>query len=80
MNVISNFVKERDEAIFSLDRKRIEAFAAKYGTPYPKDTSDLVFWASVYKMICNIRNAPEDLVQTAREWLAAHNMREQIIL
>ena len=80
MDEILRFVKERNEALFSLDRKRIEAFAAKNGTPYPPDASDVIFWASVYKAICNIRNAPEDVVFTAREWLAAHNMREQIIL
>ena len=80
MNSISDFIKERNEAIFSLDRERIEAFAARQGTPYPKNTSDIVFWGSVYKAICNITNAPDDLVQTARRWLADHNMSEQFSL
>jgi hypothetical protein len=48
MNTVANFVKERNEALFSLDRKKIEAYCAKYGDSDSTNVPDLVFWAGVY--------------------------------
>ncbi len=72
MTVLESFVKERNEALFSLDRKRIEAYLAKYGDEDPANTSDQVFWAGVYKAICGINGAPKDVVAKARAWLLAN--------
>ena len=52
------FVKERNEALFSLDRKK----------------PDVVFWASVYKAICGVKDAPEVIVSKAKAWLHEHGM------
>ena len=41
------FVKERNEALFSPDRKKIEAYMIKYGETEIAQTPDVVFWASV---------------------------------
>lgn len=38
---IASFVKERNEALFSLDRERIEAYFKKRGVETPKE--DIVF-------------------------------------
>ena len=43
MDRIQQFVKERDEVLFSLDRKRIEKYLRKRGIEVPKN--DIVFWA-----------------------------------
>lgn len=51
MNTVANFVKERNEALFSLDRKKIEAYCAKYGDSDSANVPDVVFWAGVYKAI-----------------------------
>ena len=59
------FVKERNEALFSLDRKKIEAYMIKYGETEIAQTPDVVFWASVYKAICGIKDAPEAIVNDA---------------
>ena len=59
------FVKERNEALFSLDRKKIEAYMIKYGETEIAQTPDVVFWASVYKAICGIKDAPEAIVSKA---------------
>lgn len=75
---IANFVKERDEVLFSLDRNRIEAYLRKSSCDVPDD--DIVFWAGVYKSICNITSAPDELVQKAGAWLHAHGMSEQVRL
>jgi len=46
---MTNFEKERNEALFSLDRQKIEAYLRKRGKAVPEN--DIVFWASVYKCI-----------------------------
>ena len=42
----------------------------------PED--DIVFWTCVYKCICHISSAPEDLVRKAKDWLHVHDMGEDI--
>lgn len=74
MESMRRMLKERNAALFSLDRRRIEKYMAKYGDPIPKNISDTIFWGSVYKAICSIDNAPEELVTKARMWLLTHNM------
>lgn len=69
MSTLENFVKERNEALFSLDRNRIEAYLAKHGDATSENASDMVFWAGVYKAICRIKDAPEDVLKTAYNWL-----------
>ena len=63
MTVTERFVKERNEALFSLDRKKIEAYMVKYGEPEIADTPEDVFWATVYKAICGVNGAPKELVE-----------------
>ena len=69
MTMLEAFVKERNEALFSLDRKKIEAYMIKYGETEIAQTPDVVFWASVYKAICGIKDAPEAIVNKATAWL-----------
>ena len=80
MNTVASFVKERNDALFSLDRKKIEAYCAKHGDTESADVPDIVFWAGVYKAICVIKNAPEDKVRIARTWLSAHGFSATISL
>lgn len=72
---IADFVKERNEALFSLDRKKIEAYMIKYGEPQCVNTPDFIFWAGVYKAICEIKDAPEELAVKARSWLKENGFR-----
>ena len=72
MTMLEAFVKERNEALFSLDRKKIEAYMIKYGETEIAQTPDVVFWASVYKAICGIKDAPETIVSKAKAWLHEH--------
>ena len=37
-------------------------------------TPDNVFWASVYKAICGVKDAPEAIVSKAKAWLHEHGM------
>ena len=42
MTMLEAFVKERNEALFSLDRKKIEAYMIKYGETEISQTPDTV--------------------------------------
>ena len=72
----ASFVKERNEALFSLDRKRIEEYFKSRGSEVPEN--DTVFWAGVYKCICNITDAPAELKEHADFWLRCHGMSSRI--
>ena len=72
MTSVEQFVKERNEALFSLDRKTIEKHFGKCGIAIPEN--ETLFWATVFKCICNITNAPDELVITAEKWLMMHGM------
>lgn len=74
MTMLEAFVKERNEALFSLDRKKIEAYMIKYGETEIAQTPDVVFWASVYKAICGVKDALEAIVSKAKAWLHEHGM------
>lgn len=68
---IEQFVRERNEALFSFDEKKIRAYCKKYGAPGPDDP--IVFRAGVCKAICAIKNAPRDVREKARRWLKENN-------
>lgn len=74
---VTQFVKERNEALFSLDRKKILDFFYKYHddklTHDLEKANDEVFWGAVYKAITGITNAPEELKEKAHAWLKSHN-------
>ena len=72
-NKIENFVKERDEALLSLDKAKILACAEKYGVRLPKN--ELVFWASVHKSILAINSADEAQKAKSKAWLLEHGFK-----
>lgn len=76
MDEIKNFVKVRNEAMFSLNRNKIEDYFAWIGQPLPEN--DIVFWATVHKCICNITTAPSELVSKSKLWLFEHGMSSRI--
>ena len=62
------FIKDRNEALFSFDKERILAFIDKYHLPGYLD-NDRVFWGAVAKAVVNIKDAPEDAVKRAETLL-----------
>lgn len=70
MTMVESFVKERNDALFSLDRRKIEAYLANHGETEIAKAPDLLFWASVYKAICGIKGAPKEVVAKAHTWLS----------
>jgi hypothetical protein len=73
---IATLVKERNEALFSLDRAKIERYARKYGLKLP--SSDEVFWLAVHKAICNIPSAPRELKRKSKKYLREHGSSPSI--
>lgn len=73
---LEKFIRERNEALFSLDEKKIKDYAKKYNLGLPEDP--IAFWGAVYKSIYNITNAPQELKQKAKDWLDEHNMSVDI--
>jgi len=78
--LLKKFVAERNEALFSLDKNKIMAFAKKYNISIAKEgVSDEVFWASVYKAIYNITTAPPELKRVAIRWLRKHGFTTEVL-
>ena len=63
-------IKERNEALFSLDEKKIRRYCKKYKVTIPRDKE--VFWRGIYKAICNVESAPQEVKEKAAEWLKEH--------
>lgn len=72
MNPVQLFVKERNEALFSLDREKIEEFSRKYCETDDADVPEEIFWAGVFKAILGINCSPPELVTQAKSWLHEH--------
>lgn len=64
------FIKERNEALFSLDEKKIRRYCKKYSVTIPRDEE--VFWRRIYKAICNVEGAPQEVKEKAMARLKKH--------
>lgn len=80
MTMLESCIKERNEALFSLDRQKIENYIRKYKGGKTEDVPEIIFWAGVYKAICHIKGAPKELVATAHSWLYSHGFAPTIQL
>lgn len=73
---VFGFVRERDEAILSLDEKKIKRFCKKYGVYIPE--SRRAFWAGVHKTIIMLRKATPEQKRYSEEWLTQHGFTTEI--
>lgn len=73
---LKNFIKERDEALLSLDKEKITKFLRKCGTPVPEN--ETVFWAGVHKAICHLNSANAGQKLNSMIWLANHGFKPDI--
>lgn len=55
---MNDFVKERNEALLSLEKEKIIKYMDKYNIKYPEDEE--TFWAGVHKSICNLFLVPRN--------------------
>ena len=73
---IEKIVKERDEAMLSLDKDKILAYCKKYGVPIPKN--ETVFWAVVHKTILYLNAATKEQKEKSAAWLVEHGFKPEI--
>ncbi len=74
--MISAFIKDRNEAILSLDEQKIRAFCKKYSISL--SDNPIVFWASIYKCVLVIKDAPQEARKKAEDWLDNHGFKREI--
>lgn len=65
---MGQFVLDRNDALLSLDRKRIEEFAKKYGTDWTPSSNE-VFWRAVHKARTAIMGLPQEARDLSERWL-----------
>lgn len=75
-SLLSQYVRDRNAALFSLDKNKILRFCRHYGITLP--AAEDVFWAAVFKSILHITDAPENLKAQAREWLKENGFKEAL--
>lgn len=69
---MEEFIKERNEAFLSLDENKIDAYIKKYTPNVKKPKNEIVFWAGVHKVICNLYLVPENNV-TLEQYERSYN-------
>lgn len=78
---MEDFIKERNEALLSLDRERILAYGKKYNVKFPED--EKIFWAGVHKAICSLYLIPVNKItksqyEKSKEWLKENGFEWQL--
>ena len=73
---MKKFVKERDEALLSLDKDKILAYCKKYGVRMPEN--ETVFWAGVHKAIIYLDSATAEQKLDSMMWLIQHGFKPGI--
>ena len=76
MAELERFCKERDEALLSLDERKIREFARKYEIQMPENKT--VFWAGVHKAIVALNAATAEQKTRSVIWLAEHRFKPDI--
>lgn len=74
------YIKERDEALLSLDKEVIMNFLEKYKLSLVAEDNDLLFWCTVHKTILYINSATEEQKQNSSRWLLEHGFKNYIEL
>ena len=65
--MFKKLIKERDEALLSLDKDKIIKTFKKYGVCIPKD--ERIFWAGIHKARIEVLSFPEDVKNVSIKWL-----------
>lgn len=67
--------RERDQAMTSMDREQILAYARKYGVDMANlPTTDEHFWAAVHVCISGVESLPMPMRRESKRWLIERGM------
>ena len=73
-DLLADFIRERNEALLSLDATKIRAMMRKWnGTEMPADP--LIFWGAVHKAITGCLAFPIEFRRKSKVWLDHHGLR-----
>lgn len=75
---IQKFVKERDNALLSMDKEKIMAYMRKYKVKFQPD-NETVFWAGVHKAIIGINSATKEQKDRSAAWLIEHGFYPGVV-
>lgn len=67
-DAFEQFIKDRNDALLSLDKDKILAYCAKYGVSMPSD--DETFWCGIHKAITGNVGLPYDFKKQSKQWLS----------
>lgn len=70
MSDLDQFIRDREQALLSLDEQTIRDYCRKYEIPLPDH--QLKFWAGVHKARANMPSMPESARRQSRRWLIEH--------
>jgi hypothetical protein len=70
---LDQFLKDRNEALMSLDEIKIRAYLRKYGEEPPANPT--VFWMGVHKAITACTDLPREFRQKSAAWLEIRGSR-----
>lgn len=73
---VDSFVKERDEAVLSMDVEKTRLFAKKYHISCPKE--DEVVLAGAAMAIRDINSATREQKLAAEDWLLTHGFNVEM--
>lgn len=77
MDLIQEFVKERNAALLSMDEEKIRAMFRKWGGPGSRElpTDPVSFWGAVHKAVTGVTSFPIEFRQKSKKWLDEHGLR-----
>jgi len=70
---MQEFLKDRDEALLSLDETKLRAYMRKYGSPMSEKPE--VFWCGVHKAITGCKSLPIEFRRSSAMWLAVRGFK-----
>lgn len=71
---MDNFIKERNKALLSLNKKKIIVYMKKYGITIP--SNEKIFWAGVHKAICSLYFVEENKITLEKYTKSANWLKE----
>lgn len=72
MDALGQFLKDRDEALLSLDETKVRAYMDKYHVYGPFLGDPDVFWRAIHKARTAAKSLPMEARSLSKKWLIEH--------
>lgn len=74
---IKEMVRDRNEALVSLNEEKLRAYAAKYEVKLSEDPE--IFWAAAHKARLSLVQLSDAERQRSRDWLSEHGFTSEAL-